>query len=369
MSFNVSFISSGFSIPDQVVAENGYAVRPTDPVVSGQLLAYWYTDPNFSEITRWDFETDQVTANVTLYARWVDESTMTYYAFGGWFRNVELTIPWDFVNNVVTADTTLWGKWISDPNIVRFNSNGGTVIPIISVADGATVPEPNPAPIKTGYTFDGWYEDEALTIPFVFGLEPEYNDITIYAGWELNVYTVEFESSGSAVTSQQISHGSPVVEPTAPTKLGYTFDGWYEDAGYTNPWVFNSEVVVTDITLYGKFIINTYTVSFNSNGGTAVSSQQIDHFDLVTEPTSPTLYGHTFAGWYHEAGFTTPWNFSTDTISGNTTLYAKWTVNVYTVTFITNGDTGIAPIQVPFNSTISEPPAPTKKRFAFLDND
>ena len=75
-------------------------------------------------------------------------------------------------------------------------------------------------------------------------------------------------------------------------------------------------------------------MSFNSNGGSAVSSQSIYYGSLVTQPTAPTRTGHTFAGWYKESALTNAWNFSSDVVTGNTTLYAKWTeilVSAFTV--------------------------------------
>ena len=69
----------------------------------------------------------------------------------------------------------------------------------------------------------------------------------------------------------------------------------------------------------------TYTVTFNSNGGSAVASQTVESGDTVTEPADPTKQDYTFGGWYKEDTFTTEWDFEHDTVSGNTTLYAKWT--------------------------------------------
>lgn len=67
-----------------------------------------------------------------------------------------------------------------------------------------------------------------------------------------------------------------------------------------------------------------YTVTFNSNGGSAVASQEVSSGGLVTRPADPTKSGLTFGGWYKEAGLTTAWNFASDTVTSNITLYAKW---------------------------------------------
>jgi uncharacterized repeat protein (TIGR02543 family) len=69
---------------------------------------------------------------------------------------------------------------------------------------------------------------------------------------------------------------------------------------------------------------NKFTVSFNSNGGSSVSSREVNENALVTKPADPTKDGHTFAGWYKEAGLNNAWNFSSDRVTSNITLYARW---------------------------------------------
>jgi len=89
---------------------------------------------------------------------------------------------------------------------------------------------------------------------------------------------------------------------------------------------------------------NTYTVTFDSQGGSAVSSQIVEDGGLITEPTAPTKTDYTFDGWYKEPGCTNVWNFNTDTVTADITLYAKWNTNSYTVaytmTYNGNGNTG-----------------------------
>ena len=71
----------------------------------------------------------------------------------------------------------------------------------------------------------------------------------------------------------------------------------------------------------------TYTVSFRSNGGSAVQTQTVEEGAAVTRPVSPTRSGYTFQGWYKNAALTQPWDFDSDVITANTTLYAKWSRN------------------------------------------
>ncbi|WP_072683916.1 InlB B-repeat-containing protein [Holdemania sp. Marseille-P2844] len=180
----------------------------------------------------------------------------------------------------------------------------------------------------------------------------------------LNTYTVTFDSQGgSKVDSQTVSHGGTVTEPTAPTYEGYTFGGWYTEAGCTTEYDFTT-AVTESLTLYAKWTLNTYTVTFDSQGGSKVDSQTVSHGGTVTEPTAPTYEGYTFGGWYTEAGCTTEYDFTT-TVTESLTLYAKWTLNTYTVTFDSQGGSKVDSQTVSHGGTVTEPTAPTYEGYTF----
>ena len=165
-------------------------------------------------------------------------------------------------------------------------------------------------------------------------------------------YTITFDSKGgSAVESQFVKKGSKATKPTDPTRNGYTFAGWYKEEAYTNQFNFDTTTITSDRTLYAKWTQNSsggepttqYTVTFNANGhGTAPTAQTIASGGKVTRPSDPSASGYSFGGWYKEAACTNAWNFTSDTVTGNTTLYAKWTstsptTTQYTVTLNPNG--------------------------------
>ena len=189
------------------------------------------------------------------------------------------------------------------------------------------------------------------------------------------VYIVTFNTNGGTEVSVQIiKKGDHVTIPTAPTKNGYTFDGWYKDAGLTTPFDFANETINADITLYAKWNENppaptSYTVTFNTNGGSAVNQQTITAGGLVTKPADPTKDSFTFDGWYKDAGLTKPFDFVNETINADTTLYAKWTQNApttYTVTFNANGH-GTAPASITVNkgAVATKPADPTDADYDF----
>ena len=158
--------------------------------------------------------------------------------------------------------------------------------------------------------------------------EQELMPMEIYEGHFGCEVTFDVQSHGTAPIPQIVESGSTVEEPTAPTADGYIFGGWYKEASCTTAWVFNTDTVSTDTTLYAKWA-TANTVTFNANGhGTAPAAQTVATGGKATEPTAPTAEGYTFGGWYKEASCINEWTFATDTVSADTTLYAKWTQNV-----------------------------------------
>ena len=120
--------------------------------------------------------------------------------------------------------------------------------------------------------------------------------------------------------------------PNNPTKEGYTFAGWYTDAACTKE--FKNENLTEDLTIYAKWVINQYTVTFK-DGEQTLSTSKVDYNNAVELPTL-SKEGYTFGGWYTDAALTT--QFVTNSIKSDITLYIKWTQDVvYTVTFDEKG--------------------------------
>src|SRR5690606_9008695 len=110
---------------------------------------------------------------------------------------------------------------------------------------------------------------------------------------------------------------------------GYTLEGWYMDSAYKLQYNFLS-LVKGDFTLYAKWKINSYTVSYESNDGSAVVSETVDYKLTATTPVPPLRNGHTFDGWYTDSEFKTQYNFSS-LVTADVQLYAKWVINSYVV--------------------------------------
>ena len=395
ISYTVSFDSDGGSTIASIPADYSTKITsPTPPTKTGYTFNNWYKEKGC--ITLWDFANDTITGNITLYAKWtainytmsfesnggsvvsaiisaygttVIEPTSpvkTGYVFKGWYKETTLTTPWIFATDMMTEEVTLYAKWeVVTGLVVTFESNGGTAVAPIATNYGTTIAVPVP-PVKAGHTFVGWFQEAALTTSWNFTSNMVEDDMTLYAKWTVINYTVTFESNGgTAIAPVSITYGTLINEPTLPSKTGYNFVRWYKDIDCVYAWNFGTDQVLGNTTLYAQWKAINYTVTFESNGGTAVAPMSADYGTTITEPVSPQKMGYTFAGWYKEIALSTPWNFTVDTVTGNNILYAKWSANSYTVSFESNGGTTVNPISVDYNTTIIEPTAPNKTGHTF----
>ncbi|MCC2684475.1 MAG: multidomain protein with s-layer y region, ig motif, i-set domain, pkd domain, partial [Paenibacillaceae bacterium] len=180
---------------------------------------------------------------------------------------------------------------------------------------------------------------------------------------------VSFDTGGgTAVSSQSVDYNGHATQPAAdPTKTGYTFAGWYADSMYATAFDFAATAITGATTVYAKWTINRYTVSFDTAGGTSVAGQSVDYNGQATKPAAdPTKTGYTFAGWYTDNTFATAFDFAATSITGATTVYTKWTINSYTVSFDSGGGTAVADQSVDYNGYATQPVAdPTRAGYTF----
>lgn len=143
-----------------------------------------------------------------------------------------------------------------------------------------------------------------------------------------NSSSVTFDSNGGLeIAGLSVEYNGKIVAPTDITKTGYTFGGWYTDnTTFENLFDFTNTAITRDITLFAKWTINNYTITFDSQGGSVVNDENTDYNNAIAAPSVPTKDGYTFGGWYKEVGCLNEWNFVNNKVSANTTLYAKWIV-------------------------------------------
>lgn len=220
---------------------------------------------------------------------------------------------------ILSGDPTIYAHPVAATG-VTFDTQGGSSVGAQTVKVGGMASEPA-APTKDGYKFVRWTTDAAGTKSYTFGT-PVNAPVTLYAQWA-EAHKVTFDTTGgSAVETQLVGDGEAALIPAAPTREGYTFAGWSASKSDGNAYVFSTPVT-RDVTLYAQWTPNTYTVTFNSNGGTLVTSATVKYGQTVTKPTDPTLDGKVFVGWTTDAAGTRPYGFGTP-VTGDLTLYAKW---------------------------------------------
>lgn len=144
------------------------------------------------------------------------------------------------------------------------------------------------------------------------------------------------ENNGNRPKQETVLSGEKATNYT-PEYPGSRFLGWFRDPELTASYSFDTPVTA-DITLYAKWEqLDKISVSFNTMGGSYIEPQIIVQYTKAATPSVvPEKPGHTFAGWYQEEGCTNTFDFNQE-ISANTTVYAKWIAEEYTVTWLVEG--------------------------------
>ena len=171
---------------------------------------------------------------------------------------------------------------------------------------------------------------------------------------------VTYKDGDSEYAKQVLPSGTLATRPDAPAATpGYTFGGWNKADG--TAWDYASDKVTDNITLYAKWAANTYTITFDTAGGSEIAPITQDYGTVITAPEAPTREGYTFIGWDKEIPTTMP--------AENMTVTAQWEINQYTITFDTNGGSEIAPITQDYGTAITAPADPTREGYTFIGWD
>ena len=171
---------------------------------------------------------------------------------------------------------------------------------------------------------------------------------------------VTYKDGDSEYAKQVLPSGTLATRPDAPAATpDYTFGGWNKADG--TAWDYASDKVTDNITLYAKWAANTYTITFDTAGGSEIAPITQDYGTVITAPEAPTREGYTFIGWDKEIPTTMP--------AENMTVTAQWEINQYTITFDTNGGSEIAPITQDYGTVITAPEAPEREGYTFIGWD
>lgn len=329
-----------------------------------------------------------------------DTPTKEGHTFSGWDRETPATMP--------AEDITISGSFTPNKYDATFYKDG-VLFATVPTDFGQVPVAPTEGLEKVGYTFTGW--NPALTAIGVDGARYDAMYVAQNVDYKVNVYTMGLDGNygepevlsytatadssvtypaaektgftiadnsvlsgtvapdGSLVLSVYYSrnqytfktvvdgveapvtyyYGADIEAPAAPVKEGYTFVKWDATIPATMP--------ARDVTVTAVFKINQYTITFVTDGGTAVAPITQDYGTAVTAPSAPTKVGYTFAGWDKAIPETIP--------AEDMTITAKWTVNQYTITFNTDGGSDVAPITQDYGTAVAAPAAPTKAGYSF----
>lgn len=293
----VIFHSNGGTSVDQLgVDVDALITKPSDPTRVGYSFVAWYQDNNTFE-NPWTFATEVMPlSDLDLYAKWSASSySITYilnggtnfmgaessytiesssielgiptkagYTFGGWYKNADLT-----TGGVITSissgshgNLSLYAKWTTKAYSISYQLNGG-----INFEDAFTTYTTESSsillgtPTKIGYVFAGWYKNEDLVTGgrITTLLTGSTGDLTLYAKWILAEYSITYQlDNGIIFEDVQFLYTiqSSSIELGIPTKIGYTFDGWYGNADLSSGGEITSIASGStgDIILYAKWI-------------------------------------------------------------------------------------------------------------------
>ena len=223
-----------------------------------------------------------------------------------------------------------------------------------------------PTPTRFGYDFSGWcYNDRQVNNSGTWNFD---SDITLVASWTPTSYKINYNLGGGTNNANNPSYyniTNGVVHIQAPTRKGYTFDGWYDGTTTTKDYVV--ENLTSDISLTAKWTAKQFQVTVNPDGGEySGDSSFAVTFDSNINIQSPSKKGYTFLGWYYnDEKLGATWNL--DSNSSSITLVAHWMLNHYTVTYNLDGGTNNSsnPQTITYFDTITVA-SPTKEGYTFL---
>ena len=189
-------------------------------------------------------------------------------------------------------------------------------------------------------------------------------DPTVYTH-PVNVAGITFDTQGgSSVPAQAVAIGGTASVPETPTRDGYVFSKWTTDVAGEHEYDFATTVSAT-ITLYAQWT-EAKTVTFDVQGGSEIAAQQVQTGKLAVRPENPERVGYAFAGWYTSADTSGSEYDFTAAVNDDVTLYAKWTPNMYAVTFDSQGGSAVDAQQVAYGGYATQPATPTRDGYTFV---
>ncbi len=297
------------------------------------------------------------------------------YIFLGWFtaqHGGEQILSTTIANQI--GNHTLFAHWRADTYRLSLDVNGGDAMDTNEkevTYDGLYGVLPTPK--RTGYTFLGWFTAKQNGKRI---LPEDVVDITescsLYALWSADGYTVTLNSKGGSLTTDSLGvvYDAEYGTLPLPTRIGYTFLGWFTaEKGGTEINSESTVFVAKDHTLYAHWRANEYLISFDANGGEGAFEPITATFDSgYNNLPTPIRTGYIFRGWYTASTGGTKINAGSALYNDrNHTLYARWEANRYTVIFdACEGSVSPAQSSLLYDSYYGNLPTPQRYGHVFL---
>ena len=317
------------------------------------------------------------------------------YDFDGWYTDSSFTgNSVSYIDFGSMGNKTYYAKWLPVDRAIIFETDGGMWTGSINTPNVYNIETPaftlpSASDIhKNGYEFGGWYDNEECTGTVITIHASGQTGIkTYYAKWFPVEYDITFNENSGTFSSTYTKPTKYTIESsdiTLPTSLnitrsGYTFDGWYESQDtYGN--VQGNEVTQIDSgstgnkTYYAKWTIDTYSITYVTNGGSFASGYtKPENYTVASPATLPTSSnitktGYTFGGWYEDSTLSgTAVTSTSSTTTGDKTYYAKWTATEYSITYNLNSGTNSSsnPSTYTIESSTITLADPTRTNFTF----
>ena len=375
ITYNYNYSESTSST---VTLTNGETLTyPTVPTRSGYAFAGWYT--NSSCTTQYDFS-GTITEDITLYAKWVSMVSSSSASSRDY-----VDIKNHNTSSSAKSYTVTSASSSSKPNYYYFTcyksgsytfsanrTSGDYYITVYNATQGTT--------IMSKYNLYGSYSSNSATFSANAG-DVIYVSLYNYSSGSSSAGTfyvsgaayptstataslpesvpesgIKYENNSTYIDN--VDYGTNYTLPT-PTRSGYTFGGWYNGTTKVESGTWN---IASDVTLTAKWTANTYTITFDANGGSVSPTSQTVTYDSTYTLPAPTWPGHAFYGWYNGNTKVTD---DTWTISSNATLTAHWDAVPYFISYTLDGGTNPNPTSYTVNDSFTLQ-APTKTGYTFL---
>ena len=361
-SAKLVYVSDGIPVTTNLMNAERFRMPAADVTVVVEFFANDYTltlDANGGKV-------EPATLTVTFDAAvgTLPAPERTGYTFNGWFDAEGNEVTAETVYTIV-GDSTVTAKWTANQYTLTLDANGGKVEPATLTVTFDAAVGTLPAPERTGYTFNGWFDAEGneVTAETVYTVA---DNSTVTAKWSANQYTLTLDANGGKVdpATLTVTFDAAVGTLPAPERTGYTFNGWFDAEGNE----VTAETVYTTAagsTITAQWVAKTYTVTLVPNGGKVSHTTITVTYDapIGTLPL-PKRDGYFFGCWvFNNVAFTADTIYTND---GDMKLYASWFAKTYTLTLDAGeGTVDPATLTVTFDAAIGTLPVPQREGYTF----